>query len=65
MTIAEISRELEEEAKKGTPVVQLAPGAKTYPSKRNIVLLQELQRAKGQSEASGAFCGPFGGTWCA
>ncbi len=55
MTIAEISRELEEEAKKGTPVVQLAPGAKTYPSKRNIVLLQELRRAKGLSEASAAY----------
>jgi antitoxin (DNA-binding transcriptional repressor) of toxin-antitoxin stability system len=55
VTIAEISRELEEEAKKGTPVAQLAPGAKTYPSKRNIVLLQELRRAKGLSEASAAY----------
>jgi hypothetical protein len=55
VTIAEISRELEEEAKKGPPVVQLAPGAKTYPSKRNIVLLQELRRAKGLSEASAAY----------
>ena len=35
--------------------MQLASGAKTYPSKRNIVLLQELQRAKGLSEASAAF----------
>ena len=35
--------------------MQLAPGARTYPSKRNIVLLQELQRAKGLREASAAF----------
>jgi hypothetical protein len=35
--------------------MQLASGARTYPSKRNIVLLQELQRAKGLSEASAAF----------